>query len=318
MRRAVNKKERSHHHPNAHGIFHCMVIGALLAAALIGCSNETKKPIALRSEIDANDSLQLQALEGSGIYADGWVGDDASVSLLNPGHTRLLSLCGVNVQTGMKDEKLRLKLEFQSGKIESIEVAETGTFDKLLLMPSIDGARDTVQFRLSSSKVFVPARLRTSKDDRELSFQLVKIALVDAATMAEKMPEAFEFPRQEESNPNLVGVYKDGWIADSGSIVLHNLQGKSSVEIRGFVPPDIFPKIANLEIRINGVLLVKEQLPKKNRGYFRTIFQLPEDFAGSASVPLTLKPSGAFVPAERGINSDKRRISYQLQYIGLR
>ena len=297
---------------------HLVVLAFVLAAGLTSCSKEIKNEIGLRCEIDGADTVQLRSLEGTGIYQDGWVGDFATVTLHNPHHTRLLSLTGMNVQTGMKDESLHLKFEYRIGKIDSVAIAALGSFEKLILLPPSEGAHDTVQFTLSSSKSFVPSCIGTSKDDRTLSFKLTKLGLVDASTLTAKMPDSYEFPRKEESDQNLIGVYKDGWIADSGIVVLHNLEGKSSVEIRGFVPPDVFQKIADLEVRVGSVLLVKQQIPKQNQGYFRSIFQLPEELAASANIPLTLKPSGSFVPAQRGINSDQRRISYQLQFIGLK
>ena len=284
----------------------------------IGCGPEAKKTVPLRSEIDGADTVQLGTLDGTGIFVDGWVGDAARIMLGNPGHTRLITLAGTNVQTGAKDEAMVLRLEFNSGKTEQLEVGQTGEFERLLLVPSADALHDTLVFRMSSSKTFIPSRIGTSKDDRTLSFRLSKIALVDPSALSKNMPETFEFPRQQETDPNLVGIYRDGWIGDSAVVTLSNLQGKKTVEIRGFAPPDVFDKIATLETSVRGLLLVKEQIPKQNQGYFRSIIQIPDEFAGLVTIPFTLRPSGTFVPARRGINADQRRISFQIQYIGLK
>jgi hypothetical protein len=294
------------------------LVAALVLTGLMGCGKSDKQGVGLRSEINANDTLQLQSLEGTGIYADGWVGNEASISLANPKHTQVLSIAGINVQTGMKDESLHLIFEYAKDAKDSIEIGQMGSFNEIVLLPPVIAAKDTLQFRITSSKVFVPSKLGTSQDDRLLSFRLVKIALLDPAGLEKIMPEAFEFPAKEESNSNITGIFQDGWISDSAVVTLHNLKGKITVEIQGFVPGDIFPKIANLEICANGHLLVKEQLAKKTGGFFRSLIQLPDELADLSKVTLILKPSGTFVPAERGINSDRRRLSYRLQYVGLR
>lgn len=297
----------------------CRLLFAMaLVVGFIGCEQKNDQRRTLSSLIDGADSLQLQSLEGTGIYTDGWIGETATITLGNPGHARGLSVSGTNVQTGLKDETMILKLHFDGGMTDSVEIKQTGGFEEFLLMPANAAARDTLQFTLIASKSFVPAKLGTSQDDRTLSFRLNKIGIVDAPLFGERMPSSFEFPRKSEQDPLLVGVYKDGWFADSAVVTLYNTEGKSSVEIRGFFPPNIFAKIADLEIYAGSKMIVKQQLPRQNGGYFRIIVQLPEDQISSARTVLTLKPSGTFVPSERGINPDKRRISYQLQYVGLR
>lgn len=300
----------------ARALFVVMVI--VLLTALFGCKQESRQQATLSSSIDASNVDHLKGMEGSGIYSDGWVGEIASISLVNPQHTRGLSVSGANVVTGMKDETLTLRLQFEGKTSDSVEIKETGRFDEILLLSAQVSRRDTVEFELLASKVFVPAKLGTSQDERRLSFRLNKIAILDPNAVAEKMPSGFEFPHRTENDPNLLGVYKDGWFGDSAVVTLHNFENKSSVEIRGFFPPNVFTKIAVLEIYAGGKLLVKEQLAKKNGGYFRSIVQLPEEQLGAGKTILTIKPSGTFVPAQRGINPDTRRISYQLQYIGLR
>ncbi len=295
-----------------------VLLALLIAAEFVSCSREVPKVKMLRSDIDAADTLQLRSLEGTGVFVDGWVGDAARFGLGNAGHWRVLSVAGTNVQTGMKDERLVLKIEFASGKAEQIGVPSTGAFEQMLLIPAADASQDTLTFRMTSAKTFVPSHLGTSKDDRKLSFHLSKIALIDPSSLAQKMPESFEFPRQADTEPNLAGIYRDGWIGDSATITLFNVRGKKTVEIRGFAPPDVFDKVATLESSVNGALLVKEQISKQAQGYFRSIIQIPDEYAGLVALPLTLKPSGSFVPAQRKINSDLRRISFQIQYIGLK
>jgi len=317
MRQLVRTQESNHIIGNRRYSY-VLPLAIFLTAMLIGCSKEAKKAGALRSEIDASDTTYLKTLEGTGVYVDGWVGDAAKVTLGNPRHSRAFAISGVNVQTGAKDESLGLKFEFMSGKTDSVAFSRIGPFKAMLFLPIPDAAADTLQLMIVSSKTFVPSKLGTSQDDRVLSFRFEKISVVDLDSSLNDFPASYEFPRKDETERGLIGVYKDGWMADSAVVFLYNLQGKSSVEIRGFVPPDIFTRIADLEVRVNGVLLVKEQLPKQNQGYFRSIISFPEDVAALASIPLTLKPSGTFVPYQRGINADTRRLSYQLQYVGLR
>jgi hypothetical protein len=293
------------------------VVITALFLFLPGCGRQ-QQPYVIKSEINAGDTTYLKSLYGTGIYADGWVGDVAKVTLGNPRHSRAFSISGVNVETGMKDERLHLKIEFPSGNADSIDFGQTGPFTAILPMPSTDAATDTAEFRLVSSKSFVPSKLGTSKDDRSLSFRFKKIAVVDMDTAERFLPTAFEFPRKTETEPYLLGIYKDGWMADSATITLFNLNGKTSIEIRGFAPPDVFTQIASLEVRVRGALLVKEQVPKQNQGYFRFIIQLPTDVSASTRITIGLRPSGTFIPVQRGINADTRRISYQLQYVGLR
>jgi hypothetical protein len=292
------------------------VIVLLLTA--VGCRQGGNQQIALRSEINASDTLQLKALEGTGIFSDGWVGEHATVLLSNPKHERGLLISGTNVQTGLKDEKLFLTLEYDDGSSDSVDVAEPGNFEHICLLSADVAAKDTLRINLVSSKVFVPSRLGTSADDRSLSFRLAKITLIGASAVEEKLPSSFKFPREPEHDPNLVGIYKDGWFADSARITLRNQQKKRTVEIRGFFPPDIFTKIATLEVYDGQELLVKEQLPRRDSGYFRFLVQLPERPQNSSSVTLTLHASGAFIPAERKTSSDERRLSYRLEYIGMR
>lgn len=295
-----------------------VLIVIFLIAGLYGCKQGSDQQPHLRNSIDAADSAQLAGLEGMGIYSDGWVGEEARVYLGNRQKSRGLSISGVNVMTGLKDEKLVLTVSFDDHAKQFVEVGSTGDFENIIVLPKSVAERETLAVTIVPSKVFVPSRLGTSQDDRRLSFRLRKIALVEQADLGKRFPEFFEFPREQEGEPYLRGVYKDGWIADSAVITLYNLNRKEAIEVRGVFPPDVFKRIAELQVYINGRLLVKEQLPKQQAGYFRIRALVPEDLIGQDKFVVALKPSGSFVPAERGINPDRRRISYQLQYIGLR
>jgi len=290
----------------------------VLLIGWFGCDKEVRQRTVLRSQINASDTLQLQGLEGSGVFSDGWVGETATIALTNPNHSRGLMISGTNVQTGLKDERLTLAVSFPGGGSDSVEIRGTGDFEELFVLPVKVAERETLQLSLNSSKVFVPAKLGSSPDDRRLSFRLKKLGIVDEAILEQRKPSGFAFPREAEHEPFLFGVYKDGWFADSAIVTLHNLENKRSVEIRGFFPPNIFTKIATLEVYSGSSLLVKEQLPNRTRGYFRTLVQLPDNLVSSGRVTLTLKSSGAFVPAERGINPDRRRLSYRLEYVGFK
>jgi hypothetical protein len=72
------------------------------------------------------------------------------------------------------------------------------------------------------------------------------------------------------------------------------------------------------EVRANGVLLVTGQLPDPTSGYFRVTLPLPEALLAASRIVVAIRPGGTWVPAERGMNADTRRISYRLDFIGLK
>ena len=286
----------------------------VLATAFWGCSKNDSTSPTLRSSIDFTNAEAVRTSGAFGVYEDGWMGNEAEIVLGNSAHQPALLLEGTNVETKPGDETLQILFLVGSDTVHVSTVSTLGNFQEMALLPQKARAFDTLELRLITAKSFVPSKLGRSKDDRTLSFRLRKISLVPWDKTRESFPASFEFPRKTETDPNVQGIYSDGWMADSASITLFNPENKTMVEVRGVVPGNIFQRVATLDVLYGGQLVVRQQV----QGNFRMRFQLPDAIRGDAKLSFTLKPSGSFVPADRGISSDRRKISYQLQYIGLR
>jgi hypothetical protein len=279
-----------------------------------GCSKHDSASSTPRSSIDFTNAEAVRTSGAFGVYEDGWMGNEAEIVLGNSEHQPALLLEGTNVETKAGDETLRILFLVGSDTVHVSTVSTLGNFSEMALLPQKVRALDTLELSLITTKSFVPSRLGTSRDDRTLSFRLRKISLVPGDKTGESLPASYEFPRKTETDPNVQGIYSDGWMADSASIMLFNPENKTVVEVRGFVPGNIFQRVATLDVLFGGQLVVRQQV----QGNFQMRFQLPDAIRGDTKLSFTLKPSGTFVPSERGISSDTRRISYQMRYIGLR
>lgn len=292
------------------------LFAAVVAAAVVACHNVS--PPERASEIDAGDPGTLQRLQGHGFTLDGWVEQQASAVLSNRRHCAGLRLAGVNVQTGMADESLSLRIEAGDAPSDTVKIADLGPFEVYYPLLPDAAERDTVAFSVSCTKVFTPASLGTSQDDRSLSWQLQQIALVDLATLGEKLPESFTFPRGDERNRCVVGVYGDGWVTDSALVTLHNLHGRTALEVRAMCPPGVLARMEDWQVSANGYLVNAGPLPDQGNGYYRAEWPLPPQVRSSQKVAIRITPGGTWVPSERGLNADTRRLSCRLDYIGLR
>jgi hypothetical protein len=103
-------------------------------------------------------------------------------------------------------------------------------------------------------------------------------------------------------------------MSDSAVVTLHNLDSSAMVEIRGLVPGNVFHGVSTLDVLYAGELIVRNQV----RANFQLKLQLPDEARRSSKLTLTLRPNGSFVPAVLGTSADRRTLSYQLQYVGLR
>jgi len=285
---------------------------------VLGCSRRESEAGQLKSLIDFSQPGAAKTAGVFGVYDDAWVAPEASITLTNLDHHRTLILEGTNVGIGKGGEELRIAIVFGAETLHVARITALGEFREPIALPTRTAASDTVELSLVSYKSFVPSQLGTSKDDRVLSFRIRKIGFVPPEQTKEALPTSFEFPRSSVRDPNLQGIYSDGWIADSGVVTLFNLENKKEVEIRGSYPLNIFPRLADLEVFAANRLLLKHQMRRQDAGYFRIRAQLPEGQLMSSKLVLTLKPSGSFVPAELKINDDRRRISFRLEYIGFR
>ncbi len=284
------------------------------AIAIVGCEKHDSQTGRLKDRIDFTDPNLIRNSGALGVYEDGWMGTEAEIMLGNPSHQPAILIEGTNVQTRPGDEALGILLLVGSDTIQVLNILALGDFHEMAILPQKIRSNDSLDVTLIATKTFVPSKLGTSRDDRSLSFRLKSVSLVGLDVGRSAFPSAFEFPGTAETDPNVQGIYSDGWIGDSASVTLFNPEKKATVEIRGVVPGSIFQGVATLDVLFEGTLLVRQQVS----GNFRMRFQLPDAIRGDAKLSFTLKPSGSFVPAERGINSDKRRISYQMQFIGLK
>ncbi len=288
-----------------------VVLGSLV---LIGCSNENQKRDRLKSSIDFTNPEAVRSSEAFGVYEDGWAGTDVQVQLGNKAHNALLAVEGINVQTKTGDERMTLTVVVGFDTLEQNHIAQLGNFRHVVVLPLNLARQDSLEVRLISSKSFVPSKLGSSKDDRQLAFRLSRLSLLPADTAKVSFPEYFEFPSLSEENLNCRGIFADGWISDSATVTVFNPSGKSTVEIRGVVPGNVYTGIATLDVLMQGTTVVKHQV----KGEFRIRFDLPDKVRELGKVTFVLKPGSVFSPVDKGISTDKRRLSYQVSFVGLR
>ena len=296
------------------GVMFAKLILVCAAIAIVGCGKHDSGTAGLKNKIEFIDAQSVRNSGAFGVYEDGWMGTEAEMTLGNPSHQPAILLEGTNVQTKPGDEALGILLLVGSDTVQVLNILTLGEFHEMAILPQKIRSNDTLELRLVATKSFVPSKLGTSNDDRSLSFRVKSVSMVGLDVGRAALPSAFEFPRTSETDPNIQGIYSDGWIGDSASVTLFNPENKTTVEIRGVVPGNIFQGVATLDVFFESKLLVKQQVS----GDFRMRFQLPEQARGDNKFTLALKPMGIFVPSDRGISSDKRRISYQLKYVGLK
>lgn len=285
-----------------------------LSSTFWGCSKNSSDSAALQSSLDFSTPEAVRASGAFGVYEDGWVGTESEMSLRNAGHLPLLWIEGTNVETKVAEESLRIYVLIVGDTVEVLSVPAPGDFRESVLLPRAFSNLDTLPIRLLSSKSFVPSKLGTSRDDRTLSFRLRRIELAPMESSAGSFPSSFIFPGKIEADPNIQGIYSDGWMADSASVTLYNPKDKKIVEIRGVVPGNVFKGAATMDVSWKGQLLMRQQVQRN----FRIQLLLPELVLKESRFTLSLRPSAAFVPADLKINSDQRRISFQIESIGLK
>ena len=277
-----------------------------------GCrSNKSSLPAA----IDFTNPTQLASPNVTGIAADRWVDPNASVELGNPAHDHAILLAGTNVQTGLPDETLRIQFGSAGRIFDLLVISRMGDFTEYVPLPPEIANRDTLALDIIPLKKFIPAQLGLGSDARTLTFRIAKIALVGEEESAAALPEMFRFPRDPETDAHIDGIYKDGWFADSATVVLFTTGGRKTLALIGSCPPNIFSNVPALEVFYDGTLMEKRQLTDRG-GDFNIQLQLNDDEAKSGKHIVRLRSNGSFVPAERKVNSDTRKISYRIQYIG--
>jgi len=280
-----------------------------------GCHDSKKTSLA--ASIDFTDPTQITNPNIIGITADRWVDPEASLTLGNPSHDHAILLAGTNVQTGMADEVLKIELGLDGNVFDSLVISHTGDFIEYVPLPPEIAKHDTLALDIIPLKKFIPAQLGIGPDTRTLTFRIAKIAIVNESESAEAFPEMFRFPRDPETDAHIDGIYKDGWFADSAKVVLFTSSGKKALILKGSCPPNIFSKVPALEVYYDGTLMEKRQLTNRG-GDFNIQLQLNDDEARFGKHVVLLKSNGSFVPAQRGVNSDTRKISYRLLYIGFK
>ena len=114
----------------------------LMLGLYYGCRDNKKTSLA--AAIDFTDSVQVANPNITGISSDRWVDPEASVLLGNPAHDHALLLAGTNVQTGMQDEVLRIKLGSGGKVFDSLVISHTGDFAEYVPLPLEIAKRDTL------------------------------------------------------------------------------------------------------------------------------------------------------------------------------
>jgi len=295
-------------------ILTCAFLVVSLTVAFWGCSKSGSDSSALQSSIDFSTPEAVRASGAFGVYEDGWVGVEGEVSLRNTAHVPLLWIEGTNVETKAGDESLRIRVLVADDTIEVLSIASPGDFRESILLSRAHSNLDTISLRLISSKSFVPSKLGTSKDDRILSFRLRKIELVPMAGSTASFPSSVTFPGKVDGDSNVQGIFSDGWMTDSATVTLYNPNGKKTLEIRGTVPGNVFKGPATLDLLWKGQLLLRQQVQEN----FRVHLLLPETVLKESRLKISLRPSGAFVPAMLNISNDTRRLSFQIESITLK
>jgi hypothetical protein len=190
--------------------------------------------------------LAAPGLEFSGIYEDGWMGDQGFVTLY-------AQSAGIAVVRGT----------FPAGiGLDSVEVALTvGSAPpvvkkikpgRFVIAAPVAAGRSRIGFRFSDIGRLPPgdgrpavARLTSVAIDTDRDHSVAQSELSDdAPSSGGDLPKVLE-PLAEEVS----GVFSDGWIGSTGTIVV-NLQSPTKVTLRGMVPGGI--GLEGQEIVISG------------------------------------------------------------------
>jgi hypothetical protein len=280
---------------------------AIVLTCVLGCSSDGSE-----GEPPPGSGAFGQ-LPGSDVHEDGWIGEEATIFVANPNGNPGLLIEGENVQTGSENESTWLQLVFDGGQ-DSVYIARTGTFRSYFRIPADLAQADTLRFQVKPSKTFVPARIGTSSDERVLSVRLLRVMAVSEKRLESRLTATLRFPFDIEEDPNVNGIYSDGWISDQAEVVLHGTQGRTRLMMRGYIPAGVSP---NIHIEVLGMEIANQPLPRQESGMFSAEFALPQKAVDADRLSLKIRPGSTYVPEERGLNEDTRRLSYKLSYLGV-
>ena len=84
--------------------------------------------------------------------------------------------------------------------------------------------------------------------------------------------------------------------------------------VKGYIPGGVSP---NIRIEVLGMEIANQPLPHQESGMFRAEFALPEKAVDADRLSFKIRPGSTYVPQERGLNEDTRRLSYKLSYLGV-
>ncbi|GAX91993.1 carboxypeptidase-like regulatory domain-containing protein [Effusibacillus lacus] len=108
------------------------------------------------------------------------------------------------------------------------------------------------------------------------------------------------------NNEEFTGRYHDGWVSRRFVLPLRNIKKESSLTIEGRRLP--YPEKLDLSIYVNGQLIHQAS---NLGGQFSIRAEIPPLFRGN----LEIVASDTFVPKEKGINEDERKLSFLLDEI---
>lgn len=108
------------------------------------------------------------------------------------------------------------------------------------------------------------------------------------------------------NNEEFTGRYHDGWVSKRFVVPLRNVKKESSLILSGRRLP--YPEKLTLFVYVNGELIHQEINPG---GQFTVTAAIPPTIRGN----LEIVASDVFVPKEKGMNEDERKLSFLLDEI---
>ena len=155
------------------------------------------------------------------------------------------------------------------------------------------------------------------KDPRRLNVAISKIQLLTNREYAElSLPCRLDLSHPDDWNANsLNGIFADRWIAGEAHVSLQPCEESDTVMVRGFMPGiaglgPVFP----VTISVNGA---QQVVKLKKAGPFTIEVPLHGTAQNGGRYDVAVGSPRTFVPAERGLGPDGRRLSIMLDSVEL-
>lgn len=177
------------------------------------------------------NDLQNHNLAYSGIYEDGWVSEDATVTLSKGGETSLTIQGSFPSELNPKHESLYMSVSINNEEM-TIKKISSGAFQFLVSLPK-ENERPVVHLHFNRT-FSLP-----NGDDRFVSVKLNFIGFKTQEIGRQyKQPSfinnfAFAFKNKKLEYS---GLYEDGWVSKEAYLKLAHPQGASTLVLNGFLP----------------------------------------------------------------------------------